>query len=70
MELRIEVPTEMAAHGMNCLNLCGEDDASCEEYGWKTLAEEQGFKFGDNVVTTYERSLSKRGSGCNRSHWG
>ncbi|HUV53461.1 MAG TPA: twin-arginine translocation signal domain-containing protein [Dehalococcoidia bacterium] len=52
MELRIEPPTEMGAHGMNFLNLAGEDDASCEEYGWKTLAEQQGFQAGDNVVTT------------------
>ena len=52
MELRFEGPTEMAAHGMNYLNLAGEDDASCEEYGWETLAEEQGFQMWDNVVTT------------------
>jgi hypothetical protein len=51
MEMRIEPPTEMAAHGMNCLNLCCEDDETVHELGWKTLAEERGFQTGDNVVT-------------------
>ena len=52
MEIRIEPPTDMAAHGMNYLNLAGEDDALCEEYGWKTLAEERGFQAEDSVVST------------------
>ena len=52
LDVRIEPPTDMAAHGMNYLNLAGEDDEMCEEYGWKTLAEERGFQAGDNVVTT------------------
>lgn len=51
MEMRIEIPTDMAAHGMNYLNTCGEDDEMCKTLGWKTLAEEQGFQTGDNVVT-------------------
>jgi len=44
--------TDMATHGRNYFCLAGEDDKLCKEYGWKTLAEEFGHKYGDNVVTT------------------
>jgi hypothetical protein len=51
-EIRVEPPTDMGTHGVNVFLPLGENDEMCKQYGWKTLAEEQGFKYGDNVVTT------------------
>jgi len=50
--MRLENQTDMPTHGQNFHPLIGEDDEKCKEYGWKTLAEERGFQFGDNVVST------------------
>jgi len=51
MEIRIEPPSDMGTHGVNVFLPAGEDDEQVHKYGWKTLAEEQGFKYGDSVVT-------------------
>lgn len=44
--------TDMGTHGRNFFNLAGEDDELCKQFGWKTLAEEFGHEFGENVVVT------------------
>lgn len=50
--IRVEPPTDMGTHGLNYFLIAGEDDERVHQYGWKTLGEEQGFTYGDNVVTT------------------
>lgn len=43
--------TDMSTHGQMFRAVAPENDQFCEEIGWKTLAEEQGFASGENVVT-------------------
>jgi hypothetical protein len=51
LEIRIEPPTDMGTHGLNPFLPGGENDEVVHGYGWATLAEQQGFNYGDNVVT-------------------
>jgi hypothetical protein len=41
----------MSTHGQMFRAVAPENDQVCAEIGWKTLAEEQGFSQGENVVT-------------------
>ncbi|HUW13556.1 MAG TPA: hypothetical protein VM537_27785 [Anaerolineae bacterium] len=50
LEIRVETGTDMGTHGLPNLCAVAENDELCHSYGWKTLAEEQGFQYGDNVV--------------------
>lgn len=43
--------TDMATHGQMFRAVAPENDQVCAEIGWKTLAEEQGFAAGENVIT-------------------
>ena len=51
--------TDMATHGQMFRTVAPENDQVCEEIGWKTLAQEQGFAAGENVVSiTSSRAVS------------
>ena len=49
-EIRVEDFSDMGTHGLPDFSVMAENDELCHSYGWKTLAEERGFKYGDNVV--------------------
>lgn len=51
---------DMSTHGQMFRAVAPENDQVCQEIGWKTLGEEQGFKPGENVVTiTSGRAMSE-----------
>ena len=43
--------TDMSTHGQMFRAVAPENDQVCEEIGWKTLAELQGYERGENVVS-------------------
>lgn len=47
----VESVTDMSTHGQMFRAVAPENDQICEEIGWRTLAQEQGFEKGENVVT-------------------
>ena len=52
--------TDMSTHGQMFRAVAPENDQVCEEIGWKTMAEEQGFAKGENVVSiTSGRAMSE-----------
>lgn len=52
--------TDMSTHGQMFRAVAPENDQHCEAIGWKTLAEQQGFEKGENVVSiTSGRAMSE-----------
>ncbi len=52
--------TDMSTHGQMFRAVAPENDQVCDEIGWKTMAEEQGFEKGENVVSiTSGRAMSE-----------